>query len=719
MNRYLVGLLLTGAMVPLLLVGAEDKKPLTPREKTELANKAHPLLKKYCADCHVPGKNNVDDGNYLDYLFDVEKLKEKRKVREDNPERGSIYRKLDREQMPPDEKGIAQPTKEEREIMKKWALHGAPKWADAVVKKPPVPAFPPGGGGNALAGKELANQVYPLLSKYCSRCHGTTAKKGGLDPAKHIEKKHIPKGDPKDGEFYKKVHEGSMPPKAATLQPTAEERKLIEEWAIAGAPMWDENEFTKPREFKTLESVLTDMRDYLFKANERDRPFIRFFTLTHLHNTPSVSGVDLNLHRAALSKAVNSLSWHSRITVPRPVDKEETIYAIDVRDYKWDSSRVLRRPNLWRKLLEHYPYGLTFEDSPQKRIVNKLATDIYKYCGTELPMIRADWFISEATRPPLYHTMMRIPKSAKTLEKMLRVDVPENFEKNQLARAGFLKSGVSDQNRLIERHDALYGAYWKSYDFKAGQERGNLIRFPLGPGKELIPGTKYQDQAFEHDGGEIIFHLPNGLQGYMLIDGKDNRIDAGPTSVVSDENKTSGNVEIVNGLSCMYCHKAGMITNFKDEVRGGVELGGEAKEKVEDLYPTHKEMQELVAEDNAKFKFALERTMRPFFKKPDERKLDLATLPFEPVGLVARLYRSEPVTAERIAAELWIKDPREIQFAAKYSRTFREMGLKRLALEGGAVKRPQWELRRSGQRSPFQKASFELDKGTPYNVYGQ
>ena len=111
-------------------------------------------------------------------------------------------------------------------------------------------------------------------------------------------------------------------------------------------------------------------------------------------------------------------------------------------------------------------------------------------------------------------------------------------EGDKLVRGGFQQSGVSGQNRLVERHDAEFGAYyWKSYDFKPRRARANLTRFPLGP---EFPGNPYPRQAFRHDGGEMIFGLPNGMQGYFLSDGKGRRIDEGPTDVVSDALKTSG-----------------------------------------------------------------------------------------------------------------------------------------------------------------------------------
>src|SRR5262249_14865434 len=153
-------------------------------------------------------------------------------------------------------------------------------------------------------------------------------------------------------------------------------------------------------------------------------------------------------------------------------------------------------------------------------------------------------------------------------------------------------------NRLVERHEAAYGAYWKSYDFRSGDGDGNLFLKPLGP-LTLFDRHPYADQAFVHAGGEIIFHLPNGLQGYMLVNGKDERIDEGPPDVVRDKNETAGRATaIVNGLSCMACHQHGMIRDsVRDEVRDGAGVQGEARDKVRRLYLKREEMDKLLAAD--------------------------------------------------------------------------------------------------------------------------
>src|SRR5207248_3276926 len=129
------------------------------------------------------------------------------------------------------------------------------------------------------------------------------------------------------------------------------------------------------------------------------------------------------------------------------------------------------------------------------------------------------------------------------LRKWLQVDLLANFRDDKLWRAGFQASGVSGQNRCVERHDSPVGVYyWESYDFKPRRPRASLTRFPLGP---AFAGNEFAKQAFTHDGGEMIFGLANGLQGYFLADGKGKRINEGPIDVVRDELQTSGSPAIV------------------------------------------------------------------------------------------------------------------------------------------------------------------------------
>ena len=201
-----------------------------------------------------------------------------------------------------------------------------------------------------------------------------------------------------------------------------------------------------------------------------------------------------------------------------------------------------------------------------------------------------------------------------------------------LRRGGLITSGVSRHNRLVERHRTPFGAYWRSYDFKTSAGRGNLLLFPLGP---RFRGNAFDDQAFEQAGGEVIFNLPNGLQGYMLADAKDNRLDApAPVGIVSDKSETSGTPEIVNGLSCLACHASGMKP-FRDEIRGHPAVFAGAKRKVEQLHPSPDEMDKLLARDEDRFLRGLEEAMGDFLRSGELAKADIRELVRrinEPIG---------------------------------------------------------------------------------------
>lgn len=441
--------------------------------------------------------------------------------------------------------------------------------------------------------------------------------------------------------------------------------------------------------------------DHLHSATQEDRPYLRYFTLANQHNKPSVGDEDLRIAKAALSKAVNSLTRSPRVTLPKPVDKDETVFVIDLRDFDW------HKGGLWNAVLREYPYGLDYKGSDDPDLV-KLQRNLDTLTRNELVYLRADWFTATATRPPLYYAMLQLPETAHELRKWLQVDFAADFKTDRLWRAGFQASGVSGQNRLVERHESPVGAYyWESYDFKPRRARASLVRFPLGP---VFAENPHPNQAFVHDGGEMIFGLPSGLQGYFLADGKGKRIDEGPTDVVSDALKTSGSPAIVNGMSCMNCHKYGMIT-FSDTIRDGNGVFGEAREKVRRLYPDKKAMDDLLKADEDRFVAGLEKAVGPFLKLGEDAKRPLRDFG-EPVGEVSRAYLLADVTLEKAANELGIDKPETLAGMIKGNQKLKELGLLPLA-NGKVLKRDDWESKDG--TSLYQDVARLLGIATPDN----
>ncbi len=563
--------------------------------------------------------------------------------------------------------------------------------------------------------KKLAQDAATVLKTHCYRCHSG---EGSSNEYKFDMTKHETLVKGIDGEppivvansltkspLWDAIQK-RMPQRGSQERDTFgdPQRAILKKWIEAGAPAFPES---VARDYIPLKTILTLIRDDLAKPANRDaRVYLRYFSLVNIHNEARVSEEELRYHRAALSKVLNSLSWKSSIVVPRALDKQETVFAIDLRDLDWEGGTQ------WRMLIEKYPYGLRYGNHPDMDL-RDLDREIRDYTKAEMGWLRADWFVATASRGELYYNLLGIPKDAKVLEEKLGVNIPDNFLKDKLARAGFQKSGVSGQNRLLERHNSKYGFYWKSYDFLPDSGRANLVRFPLGP-LNMFPKGKhsYAGQAFNHDGGEIIFALPNGLQGYMLINGKDDRIDVGPIDVVSDDKMTSGTPVIANAISCMACHRHGMIP-FKDQIRDGAAVFGDAEEKVKRHYLQSKDMDKLVEKDRNNFLSKLEEATGPFLKVGADKDKKITEFQ-EPVTVVAnyyRPYRRAHLDIKAIATELYLQKPEDLLIKIGEKR-LKELGLQNIGKPNGLVGRSEWEATDEGN-SLMQEVAREL-QFTPF-----
>ena len=182
------------------------------------------------------------------------------------------------------------------------------------------------------------------------------------------------------------------------------------------------------------------------------------------------------------------------------------------------------------------------------------------------------------------------------LDTRLEVDVVRNINNApgvRVWRAGTNDSGVSTNNRVLERHTSRYGAYWKSYDFAGSVGTQNIFTHPL---------------SFTHDGGEAIFNLPNGLQGYYLVNASGSRLDGAPINIVS--NPAASDPTVRNGLSCFGCHTEGMKT-FEDQVRSVIESNTNPtydKAQALRLYVEQSKMDTLLGEDMDRYRAALVKT---------------------------------------------------------------------------------------------------------------
>jgi len=327
--------------------------------------------------------------------------------------------------------------------------------------------------------------------------------------------------------------------------------------------------------------------------------------------------------------------------------------------------------------------------------------------------IRADWFIAKAVKPALYHVILALPQTDFELEKILRVNVAQNIEiaaGKRIWRAGFLKSGVSDFNRIVERHRSPYGAYWKSYDFSSNKLQQDIFNLPLGPvtlldedGEQIFEDNARGDPtAFEHAGGELIFNLPNGLQGYFLANKKGNRIFRAPLEIVRDRENPKTPV-ISNGISCIRCHTKGMRA-FRDRagelrlsIQGGIKIKGKIFKDVSDeeiykkadqqgrhalrLYAKAEVMNRLVDRDISRFEAAMKET-GSVIGNPQERNK-------EPIAELGDRFE-EALDIRHAAGELGFS-AKKLKDQILAQEELQDLGLGVLAFDKGVVPREKWE----------------------------
>jgi serine/threonine-protein kinase len=529
---------------------------------------------------------------------------------------------------------------------------------------------------------EFATRAKEVFRAHCLECHGGTRTNGGVEILNRqllVDEEKIVPGNPDDSLVIQLVtaeDDSRMPPSERPAL-SKEDVEVIRQWIAAGAvdfpadvklPSADPP--TNSTENAGNEYVLGKILAHVRTLKPADRRFARYFSINHLL-TEGVTAEELDTHRAALAKVINHLSWEAKIVVPESVDAPaSTVYAIDIRKLGWHLTpyeafdgglSIGPSPiNLYDLALLEYPYTIVYEDS---EVFDRVVEEYLAAAEMALPIpfVRADWFTSVVTQPKLYADFMQLPLTLGELEKLLEVDSAANIKNGVAKRAGMTVSGVSRNNRVVERHPSRYGYYWKSFDFKSNSGPENILRDPIN---------------FTESGGEMVFSLPNGLNGYYVSDNKNARLDTAPTEIVVD--KFASDRVVRNGLSCFRCHDAG-IKGFVDSVRSALlKLPGTAtfdKRRALELYPAHESMQELVKADTAQFLDALTKA--------------IGEQPREPVTPVSSRYLDSPITLSVAAGELGVTNSADLQVVFR-APALGSIGLLPLA-GGGVVRRDAWD----------------------------
>ena len=469
-------------------------------------------------------------------------------------------------------------------------------------------------------GDSLDNDVYWVLKRNCTKCHdelGEQQAASGVADLLDLEVLASAYLDASDEELLNDLvmgDEARMPkPSFDKVQwngpMSSGDKNILRQWIDRGGPseQYLSAQQQPPRDRITLGAVAKAVQADLQSLRGSDVRNARYLTLANAYNDPDVTEAELEIYRAAVVKTLNSLSSSSEVlgidtsdanNKIVAIDDARTILRFDLRNIGWKSTK-------WDLVARHYPFDLDDRSAMRQQIAASTSSSV--------PVMRADWFVFAVLQPPLYHQLADIPDTLTKLEDSLNLDRLDAIRDRRVARAGMIESKVSVNNRLLERipMTGRSGAYHISYDFASNTGKQNFRDFPLGP-----PGAFKSAKSFTHDGGEVIFNLPNGYQAYMLVDGVGRRLDIAPQAIVQD--RTMPGSVIINGVSCLSCHFQGMKPerysprlDTLDEVReavldNNIRFDAAEKELVTELHVDHEKFVDLVESDRERFLNALE-----------------------------------------------------------------------------------------------------------------
>lgn len=409
---------------------------------------------------------------------------------------------------------------------------------------------------------------------------------------------------------------------------------LLAQWPVVASP---------DAHARMAAEFLTDSNK---SVKQEDKPYIRFLSWYHYAGHP-----DLESRLKIQRMWINQLHFESDIEFPREVPGSQgLLWWIDLRDYGWNREA-------WAAVAQREPYFRepAVNTGPAEFIRRVIgSTQNEKTLHVE-GIVRGDWFFRETVeldRSPAYYDLLfakqrhpegdvtetkvidwkggysdyskqvvapgrytievkkrkfvDFPKNERDVEKVLGVDIIRSFIKASqinLQHGAVVEGGekgtsiVARQNRLIERTEGPIGRYYKTFDVRETS------------GKRDFAETLNKD--FEYDAGEILFRLPAGGQGGLLVDSKGGVLNVADNRFAADASDLRLDTRVRNYGSCQVCHESGIIRpqNLIEEMmKAGVDIKFKDKRDARDARAFFTQWETKLANDQADYAGFLKRT---------------------------------------------------------------------------------------------------------------
>jgi hypothetical protein len=182
-----------------------------------------------------------------------------------------------------------------------------------------------------------------------------------------------------------------------------------------------------------FDELYRDINSDLSGEDKDDRVFYRYISLSNRF-TAGVCAEALDPERDAMLKMLNMLSIRATVGGVLPVNENQTLYRIDLRDFDWDRAiQVANTPfdDVWEAIAAANPYAVPFFGDD--------ADDAKADTATDFPLMFADQMMNVAIIGNLYYAIIDVDINQPLgtfISDKLGINVQEDIDNEEAIRAG-------------------------------------------------------------------------------------------------------------------------------------------------------------------------------------------------------------------------------------------------------------------------------------------
>lgn len=311
---------------------------------------------------------------------------------------------------------------------------------------------------------------------------------------------------------------------------------------------------------RPLPNAATEMRQASIDANDLEPGHWRYLSL--------YAADDYGRQGRMASYSLNSVSWSDFVRQPQEVlnDQGQRTYLLRI-NLEWYSTKETL-PKLiaaWEKFYDTEPYftvGVVEEVPYVRKINGKIVEHFFKtvtrrfpvhagasevlvrQCGTKVPIVRADWFVSQVMdNPDTYYSLGLLEDTVQKFAKQFGLDFDGVLGRPTTKIANIIKRAPTRKPGQLGFTYSPYGLFTYALDVDSDQDpKKDPFRNPHG---------------FEFAGSEFVVIGPNNMPKYYIADAAGKRIAEVPNTVAPFDYSSPLNAvkaPVAVSKSCITCH---------------------------------------------------------------------------------------------------------------------------------------------------------------------